>query len=258
MSDDLPELAKSKRSHTAPELSFPTRKPWVSRLQNTLRSPAGTLALRAAPLAQQVEHLDRSNHMSTAIRCQCGRVRGEVDLSRAYTRATCYCKDCQAFSRYLKRPDMVDRCGGTDIVPMSPAGVRITDGLQNVVCMSLSGKGRLRWHTACCQTPLGNTPRSRKIAYVGMIMTCFDAAPDTIDATLGPRDRIVLNTSSATCKLRSTPLPFLTGGLNILRHIVIAKLRAPQPSPFFDAQGPLRAPIVLTAAQRESLGANRA
>ena len=196
--------------------------------------------------------------MSTPIRCQCGKVRGEVDLSRAYTRATCYCKDCQAFSRYLKRPDMVDGCGGTDIVPMSPAGVRITDGIQNVICMSLSDKGRLRWHTACCRTPLCNTPRSGKIAYVGMITTCFDVVTDIIEATLGPRGRIVLNTASASCKVRSTPLPFLLGGLNILRHIVAARFGAPQPSPFFDAIGPVREPVVLTTAQRDALGANPA
>jgi Family of unknown function (DUF6151) len=181
-----------------------------------------------------------------------------MDLTRAYTRATCYCKDCQAYARYLKRPDMVDRCGGTDVVPMSPAGVRITDGLQYVTCMSLSDKGRLRWHTACCQTPLGNTPRSAKIAYVGIVMTCVDAAPNRIEATLGPRDRIVLNTASATRKVKPTPLPFLLGGLNILRHIVVARFGAPQPSPFFDAKGPLRTPNVLTAAHRDALGANPA
>jgi len=196
--------------------------------------------------------------MPIAIRCQCGKVRGEMDPLRAYTRATCYCKDCQAYALYLKRPDIVDRCGGTDIVPMSPAGVRITDGFQYVACMSLSDKGRLRWHTACCQTPLGNTPRSAKIAYVGIVTTCLDAAPNKIEAMLGPRDRIVLNTASATCKVKSTPLPFLLGGLDILRHIVVARFGAPQPSPFFDANGPLRVPIVLTAAQRDSLGANPA
>jgi hypothetical protein len=181
-----------------------------------------------------------------------------MELSQAYTRATCYCKDCQAYARYLKRPDMVDRCGGTDIVPMSPAGVRITDGLQYVACMSLSHKGRLRWHTACCQTPLGNTPRSAKSAYIGIVTTCLDTSPNSIAATLGPRDRIVLNTASATCKVKLTPLPFLLGGLNILRHIVVARFGAPQPSPFFDAKGPLRAPIVLTAVQRDALGANPA
>ena len=106
--------------------------------------------------------------------------------------------------------------------------------------------------TAC------STPRSGKIAYVGMITTCFDADPDTVEAALGPRDRIVLNTASATCELNATPLPFLFGGLNILRHIVVARFGAPKPSPFFDANGPLRDPIVLTAAQRDALGANPA
>jgi hypothetical protein len=194
--------------------------------------------------------------MSIAIRCQCGKVRGEIDLARAYTRATCYCKDCQAFSRYLKRPAMVDKCGGTDIVPMSPAGVRITDGHEHVACMSLSNKGRLRWHTVCCQMPLGNTARNPNIAYVGMITTCLEAGASELDATLGPRDRIVLNAGSATCKVRATPLPFLFGGLSIIYGIVAAKFGAPKLSPFFNANSPLCEPIVLTAAQRNTLGAN--
>lgn len=196
--------------------------------------------------------------MLIEMRCQCGNVQGEVDLKRAYTRATCYCKDCQAYSRYLKRPDMVDRCGGTDIVPMSPAGVRVMVGQEHLTCMSLSDNGRLRWHTACCRTPLGNTPRSANIAYVGMITTCFNAEPDIIDAVLGPRYRLVLNTASATCAVKPTPLSFLLGGLNILRNIVSAKFGPPPPSPFFDAKGPLRMPTVLTATQRDALGANAA
>lgn len=151
---------------------------------------------------------------------------------------------------------MVDRCGGTDIVPISPAGVCITDGLEHVACMSLSDRGRLRWYTTCCQTPLGNTARSPNIAYVGTIATCLDAGASEFDATLGPRDRVVLNTGSATCKVSATPLPFLLGGLSIIRGIVAAKIGAPQLSPFFDANRPLREPIVLTAAQRNTLGAN--
>ena len=195
--------------------------------------------------------------MTIAIRCRCGNVRGEVDPGRAYTRGTCYCKDCQAYARFLERPDMVDACGGTDIVPMAPAGVRVTAGVEHVACMSLSEKGILRWYASCCRTPLGNTPRNPSVAYVGMATVCFDAPVEAIDAALGPRDRVVLNGASATCKVRTTPLAFLFGGLNIARHILAAKLRGPQPSPFFDAQGrPLRAPDVLTAAQRDALGAN--
>lgn len=197
--------------------------------------------------------------MTIALRCRCGNVRGEVDLQRAYTRGTCYCRDCQAYARYLQRPDMVDACGGTDIVPMSPAGMRITAGMEHVACMSLSGKGILRWHAACCRTPLGNTPRSAKIAYLGMAAACLDSPPDAVDAVIGPRDRIVLNAKSATCAVASTPLAFLLGGLGIFRNLLAARFGSRPPSPFFDAGGrPLRDPTVLSAGQREALGANPA
>ena len=196
--------------------------------------------------------------MEAAIRCNCGSVRGAVDLARAYTRGTCYCRDCQAYARFLERPDMVDACGGTDVVPMSPAGVRVTAGLEHVACVSLSEKGILRWYANCCRTPLGNTPRDPKIAYIGMVSTCFDAAPEAIDAALGRRDRVVLNAKSATCEVQATPVAFVLGGLSILRHILAARFGRPPPSPFFDADGhPLRTAHVLTTAQREALGANR-
>lgn len=197
--------------------------------------------------------------MAIEMRCACGNVRGEVNLARAYTRGTCYCRDCQAYARWLERPGLMDACGGTDVVPMSPAGVRISAGTEHVACMSLSEKGILRWYAACCRTPLGNTPRTAKIAYLGMVTASFEAAPEALDAALGPRDRIVLNGDSATCKVRSTPLAFLLGGFSIFRHILGARFGTPPGSPFFDAAGqPLRMPLVLTAAQREALGANPA
>ena len=97
--------------------------------------------------------------MKMPLRCHCGAVRGEMDTERAYARATCYCKDCRAFARFLGVPGVLDASGGTDIVPVAPAAVRITAGGEHVVCMSLSPKGLLRWYAACCRTPLANTPR---------------------------------------------------------------------------------------------------
>jgi hypothetical protein len=92
-----------------------------------------------------------------------------------------------------------------------------------------------------------------------MVSACFDAAPEAIDAALGRRDRVVLNAKSATCPVRATPLPFLLGGLSILYHILAARFGRSPPSPFFDSAGrPLRTPNVLTAAQREALGAKPA
>jgi hypothetical protein len=197
--------------------------------------------------------------MAMPMRCECGKVRGEVDLARAWTRGTCYCKDCQAYARWLGRPQLMDARGGTDVVPLSPASVRVASGMEHVACMSLSGKGILRWYAACCRTPLGNTPRSAKLPYFGLTTVCLEAAPDAIDALVGPRDRIVFHTKSATGPVRPRPLGFLAGVFAIVRHLLAARRGAPPPSPFLDAgRRWLRTPLVLDAAGRAALGANRA
>lgn len=192
--------------------------------------------------------------MTMQLRCRCGAVRGEMDTGRAYVRATCYCKDCRAFARFLGQPGVLDASGGTDIVATAPAAVRFTAGSEHVTCMSLSPKGLLRWYASCCRTPLGNTPRDPKVLYAGVVTACFDAAPQVVDAEFGPRGRIVLHTGSATSPVRATPLGFLTGGLRILAGLIGALLRRERTSPFFDASGrPLREPDVISREQRAAL-----
>ena len=192
--------------------------------------------------------------MTMQLRCRCGAVRGEMDASRAYVRATCYCKDCRAFARFLGLPGVLDASGGTDIVATAPATVRLTAGLEHVACMSLSPKGLFRWYASCCRTPLGNTPREPTLPYAGLVTACFDAAPQAVDAALGPRGRVVINTGSATAPVRATPLAFVTGGLRIVSGILGARLRRERSSPFFDASGrPLREPEVISREQRATL-----
>src|SRR5688572_4602143 len=120
--------------------------------------------------------------MTMQLRCRCGAVRGEMDAGRAYARATCYCKDCRAFARFLGQSGVLDASGGSDIVATAPAAVRITSGSEHVACMSLSPKGLLRWYASCCRTPLGNTPRDPKVLYAGLVTAWFDAAPQAVDA----------------------------------------------------------------------------
>ena len=86
--------------------------------------------------------------MNLPLKCRCGAVRGEMQPRRAYTRATCYCKDCRAYALFLGQPGVLDEAGGTDVVPTAPATVRLTAGLEHVACMSLSPKGTLRWYAA--------------------------------------------------------------------------------------------------------------
>lgn len=192
--------------------------------------------------------------MKMPLRCHCGAVRGEMDTERAYARATCYCKDCRAFARFLGVPGVLDASGGTDIVPVAPAAVRITAGGEHVVCMSLSPKGLLRWYAACCRTPLANTPREPKLPYVGMVSACFDASPQMVDAAFGPRDRMVVNAQSATAHVRSTPMHLVMGSLRILMGVLGVKLRRERTWPFFDANGqPLREPAVVSRERRAEL-----
>jgi len=188
------------------------------------------------------------------LRCRCGAVRGEMDTRRAYARATCYCKDCRAFARFLGQPEVLDASGGVDIVATAPAAVRFTSGSEHVACMSLSPKGLLRWYASCCGTPLGNTPRDPKVPYAGLMTACFDASPQALDAAFGPRGRIVLNSPSATAPVRATPLAFLMGGLRIFTGLIGARLRRERSSPFFEASGrPLREPDVISREQRAEL-----
>lgn len=192
--------------------------------------------------------------MAIQLRCRCGAVKGEMDASRAFTRATCYCKDCRAFARFLGWADVLDAGGGTDVVPTAPDTVRFTAGTEHLACMSLSPGGTLRWYAACCRTPLGNTPRNAKLPYVGLVTACIDADPHTLVAALGPRGRIVLNTASATTPVRGTPVAFMAGGVRILAGLLRAWLRRERASPFFDADGrPRCEPEVISREQRAAL-----
>ncbi|WP_202842333.1 DUF6151 family protein [Luteimonas saliphila] len=191
--------------------------------------------------------------MALSLRCECGQVEGAVEPGPAYTRATCYCRDCRAYARWLERPGLMDARGGTDIVAINPRAVRFTAGVDRVACMSLSPGGLLRWYASCCRTPLGNTPRDGRIAYVGLPAASL-APPAAVDAAFGPAGRTLINTGSAQGEVKATPVAFLVDGLRIVAGILGARLRRQRPSLFFDAEGqPIRAPAVLAQAERASL-----
>ena len=187
--------------------------------------------------------------MTTTLACRCGLVRAEVDLQHAYARATCYCTDCRAFARFLGTPDgALDANGGTEILAILPAAVRFTSGTERIACMSLSPRGLLRWYADCCRSPIGNTPRDRKTAYVGLVT----AVLPSLDASLAP-SKIALNTDAALGPVKPTPLATVGGVLRIMRHVIAARIRKTyRTNPFFtsDSGLPVVAPHVLSQAQR--------
>jgi hypothetical protein len=129
--------------------------------------------------------LDRND---LPLRCRCSRVRGVASEVVPYAgfRFVCYCQDCQAFARFLERPDVLDVAGGTDIFQMPMGRVKLTAGTDAVRCLRLSSKV-FRWYTDCCRTPIGNTAGPR-FPVVGLIHSFMSHEADgrSRDEALGP------------------------------------------------------------------------
>jgi len=192
--------------------------------------------------------------MNHPLQCRCGKIKGYVVRPDMAKRAVCYCKDCQAFARFLKRADTVlDEHGGTAIVATVPKLVHFTQGLEALACMSLSDRGLLRWYASCCNTPIGNTPRSFKTPYVGLIESCLKSNSPSLQESFGPV-RMVLNTKSARGRVKSTPASNLVALLGVMKSVIGARLSgAYRPNPFFATEtgAPVARPRELTKAERE-------
>ena len=193
------------------------------------------------------------------LQCRCGRVRGvalHVTPSGGF-RFVCYCKDCQAFARFLKRPDVLDAAGGTDIVQMPPSRLRLTEGSDAVRCLHLSNRV-FRWYADCCRTPLANTAGPR-FPVVGLIH-CFiqdDANGRSRDEVLGrPLCRIFERSAIAPLPPNAPPPPsprlFVQRAASLLGWWLRGLGR---PNPFFDnvTNAPISVPHVLTPSERAVL-----
>ncbi len=80
----------------------------------------------------------------------------------------CYCRDCQAFARFLGRPErMLDAQAGTEVIGTLPHRLRITSGQERLACITLDAARptalvcRVLPHAA-----IGNGARSPKTPFV--------------------------------------------------------------------------------------------
>jgi hypothetical protein len=183
------------------------------------------------------------------LRCQCGHVRGvaRAVAPSAGFRFVCYCADCQAFARFLERPDVLDAAGGTDIFQMPAGCVTLTAGMDAVRCLTFSGKV-LRWYAGCCRTPIANTAVSPRFPVVALIHCVIDDAADAglRDEALGPPlCRIYERSAVAPLPPNAPPPASLRIFVRRTSTILAWWLRGfGRPNPFFDARSrsPLSAP----------------
>jgi len=173
-------------------------------------------------------------------------------------RFVCYCKDCQAFARFLGRADVLDAAGGTDIFQMPPGRVKLTAGTDAMRCLRLSRKV-LRWYTDCCQTPVANTAASPGFPVIGVIHSFMDHEADnrSRNDALGP----------ALCRIygRSATGPLPPNAPSSPSFGVFARRASRmlgwwvhglgRPTPFFDdrTKAPRVMPRVLTQSERAAL-----
>ena len=196
------------------------------------------------------------------VRCECGSVRGilsRVSPSRV-VRAVCYCDDCQAFAHHLGRADTVlDNYGGTSIFQVSPSRLTISEGERHLACVRLTGRNLLRWYAACCGTPIGNTPGSRKLHFLGLIHVFLDFSELEVpaDKVFGPIrarafKKFATGDRSVIIALPEEGLPFLLGGIRrILGALLTGAYRF---TPFFDGAGiPVAAPQCVSQEERSQL-----
>lgn len=110
--------------------------------------------------------------MSTTVnlKCSCESVKGLLDVvPGSFFHVACLCCDCQRFANHLNSEETIlDVHGGTELFQTYPSLMNITEGYDKIACIQLGEKGLYRWHSTCCNMPLGNTMKSAKAPFVGI------------------------------------------------------------------------------------------
>ncbi|NKB99124.1 MAG: hypothetical protein GKR90_11615 [Pseudomonadales bacterium] len=185
------------------------------------------------------------------IKCECGAVKGTLQDSPAGNRLVCMCSSCQAFARFLGQAKILDEHGGTDIYQVTPSQIAFSQGVQEIRCMRLSDSGIWRWYTDCCKTPIGNTMASTKIAFLGLPTVCLDEDLKSIPPISA---RIHGRCATSPCEGAHPTAPVKLF-LKIVGRLIANGLQGRgSPSPFIVDGKPLVEPMVLSLAERESLG----
>jgi hypothetical protein len=173
-------------------------------------------------------------------------------------RFICYCKDCQAFARFLDRADVLDPAGGTDIFQMPPGRVKLTAGTDALRCLGLSTKV-LRWYTDCCRTPIANTAAGSRFPVVGVIHSFMDheAGGRFLGEALGPPLCRIYERSAAGPLPSNAPDPPSLGVVVRRASMMLAwwVRGLGRPTPFFDdwTNAPRAVPRMLTPSERAAL-----
>jgi hypothetical protein len=190
--------------------------------------------------------------MQHPLQCRCGTVKGWVSDPAGANRAVCYCRDCQAFARFLgQASETLDAQGGSDIVQTLPKNVTFTQGLEALACMRLTEKGMIRWYASCCKTPIGNTLANYKISFIGLLHNCLENSGQPLQDSFGAV-RARMNPGGAL----GEPKPKATGAGAVIWWFLKTVLKARfngdyRHTPLFKDGKPIVAARVISSAERD-------
>ncbi|HTQ36336.1 MAG TPA: DUF6151 family protein [Steroidobacteraceae bacterium] len=194
--------------------------------------------------------------LNLSIRCECGAVTGMVEARGLAVHGTCYCRDCQAFARFLGRPGrMLDDAGGTEVIGTLPARIHFTSGEDRLACITLTSRGPYRWYAECCRMAICNSGRTRNAAFATLHRRALAASSAAVDRAFGPPG-FVFGARGATAPVKVPRLGLVTAAPKILWNILHARISGSwRSSPFFTpgTDEPIRAPRVLSQQERHAL-----
>jgi hypothetical protein len=191
--------------------------------------------------------------MEHPLQCRCGTIKGCVGNPGSANRVVCYCKDCQAFARFLgQERETLDAQGGSEVIQTLPKNVTFTQGVDSLACIRLTDKGMVRWYADCCRTPIGNTLENYKISFIGLLHNCLESSGPPLQDSFGPI-RTYANPHGAI----GEPKPKATGmGATlgwVAKTIIKARLNGDyRRTPFFKDGRPIAIPRVISSAERAS------
>ena len=192
------------------------------------------------------------------IKCDCGKFQAELTQFPRATpgRCVCYCDDCQIFQHHIGRADLLDKNGGTEIIPVYPVDMKIISGEKNLKGIRLSPKGLYRWTTSCCNTPVANVKPG--FPWIGLMSPVFNSVkPGILQSLLGNIKSRIQGKFA-----KGEPPQGTSGTLSLNDFFVVFPfvmkgflLRKAKVSPFFngDSATPIAPVEVLSASEFEKL-----
>ena len=183
------------------------------------------------------------------ISCDCGSFKARLKSFPKNTpgRLVCYCRDCQSFLHRIKRADVLNAFGGTEVIPAYPKEMELLSGAGNLKCYRLTPQGMYRWTAGCCNSPIANTRRN--FPWGGIFYTAYTAHnPDALNelgdikASIFGRDALQGAPGRISDKIvfreMLVVMPFVIKGKILKMH---------QASPFFESDGkvPISEPVIL-------------